>query len=88
MWTKCATKFHLTWFQWTSVWDSLTKKVHAGRTEKFKEQALKDKIKEKRDEISVAEIRKYTASWKKTIRLVDSKNGGHVDHLIDLSRGK
>ena len=39
-----------------SVWDSLTEKVYVEKTEKFTEQELKDKTKEKLDEILVAEI--------------------------------
>ena len=50
-----------------SAWGSLTEKLHAGRTEKFTEQELKDKIKEKWDEISVGKIRKSISSWKKRL---------------------
>ena len=49
-----------------SVWDSLNEKVYGKRTEKFTEQDLKDKIKEKWDETSVAEIREFISFWKKT----------------------
>lgn len=66
-----------------SVWDSLSEKVYAGRTEKFTEQELKDRIKEKWDEITVAEIRKSITSWKKRLRLVNSEDGGHIDHLLE-----
>ena len=39
-----------------------TEKVYAVRTKKFTEQELKDKIKERWDEISVGEIRKSISS--------------------------
>ena len=59
---------------------SKTEKVYAGRTEKFTEQELKDKIKEKWDEISVAEIHKSVSSWKKWFRLVDSVDRDYINH--------
>jgi hypothetical protein len=46
-----------------SMCDSLSEKVYAGRTEKFTEQELKDKIQEKWAEISLAEIRKSIGAW-------------------------
>ena len=66
-----------------SVWDLLTKNVYAGRTEKFTEQEPKDKIKEKWDEMPVAEILKSISSRKKKLRMIDPKDGGHIDHLLD-----
>jgi hypothetical protein len=39
-----------------TIWDSLSEKVYAGRTEKFTEQEHKDKIQEKWAEISLANI--------------------------------
>ena len=66
-----------------SVWDLLTKNVYAGRTEKFTEQELKDKIKEKWNKISVTEIRKFISSGKKRLRFIDSEDGGHIDDLLD-----
>ena len=65
-----------------SVWDSLSEKVYAGRTEKFTEQELKDRIEQMWGEITVGEIRKSISSWKKRLRLVHSEDGGHIDHLV------
>ena len=48
-----------------SVWDLLTKKAYAERTEKYTEQELKDKTKEKRNKILVAEIRISISTLKK-----------------------
>ena len=62
--------------------------VYTGRTEKFTEQELKDKIKEKWHQISVAETRKSISSWKMRLRLVDSEDEDHIHHLLDYSRGK
>jgi hypothetical protein len=53
-----------------TMWDSLSEKVHAGRTEKFTEQEPKDKIQEKWAETSLAEIRKSIGVWKKRLQLV------------------
>jgi hypothetical protein len=39
-----------------TMWDSLSEKVYAGRTEKFTEQELKDNIQEKWAAISLAEL--------------------------------
>ena len=66
-----------------SVWDSLTKIVYARRMEKFTEHEQKDKIIEKCYQISVAEIRRSISSWKNSLRMVDSEDGGHIDHLLD-----
>ena len=66
-----------------SVWDLLTKKAYAGRTEKCTEPESKDKTKEKWNEISVAEIRKSLSTWKKRLWLDDSKGGSNIDHLFD-----
>jgi hypothetical protein len=60
-----------------TMWDSLSEKVYAGRTEKFTEQELKDKI-QKWAEISPAKI----VAWKKRLRLVCGQDGGHIDHLL------
>jgi hypothetical protein len=63
-----------------TMWDSLSEKVYAGRTEKFTEQELKDKIQENWAVISLAEIRKSIGAWKKRLRLVCGQDGGHIDH--------
>ena len=67
---------------YSCVWDSLSEKVYAGRTEKFTEQELKDRIEQMWGEITVGEIRKSISSWKKRLRLVHSEDGGHIDHLV------
>jgi ABC-type sulfate transport system substrate-binding protein len=65
-----------------AMWDSLSETVYAGRTEKFTEQELKEKIQEKWAEISLAEIRKSIGTWKKRLRHVCGQDGGHIDHLL------
>ena len=66
----------------------LPENVYTGRTEKFTEQELKDKIKEKWHQIPVAETRKSISSWKMRLRLVDSEDEDHIHHLLNYSRGK
>jgi hypothetical protein len=53
-----------------TMWDSLSEKVYASRTDKFTEPELKDKIQEKWAEISLAETRKSIGAWNKRLRLV------------------
>ena len=66
-----------------SVWDSLTEKNYARRTEKFAEQELKHKIKEKWNEIPVAKICKSIYSWEKRQRLVDFEDERRIDHILN-----
>jgi len=65
-----------------TVWDSLSEKVYADRTKVFTENELKDRIREKWNEIPQAEIRKCISSWKKRLRAVCNQDGGHIDHLF------
>ena len=81
----CATKSHV---DIAAKLKKLTQGVYAGRTEKLTEQELKNKIKQNWYEISVAKICKSISSWKKSLRLVDSEDRGHIDNLLEKSRGK
>lgn len=64
------------------VWDALASEVYSGRTEKFSERELKDRITECWENITLAGIRKAIGSWKKRLRLVSSEDGGPIDHII------
>ena len=48
-----------------TIWDSLYEKVYKGRTQKFTENDLKEKIWEKWEEITLEEVRKSIGSFKK-----------------------
>ena len=64
------------------VWDSLSEKAYKGRSTKFTERELKQKIQQCWERIPEGEIRKATASWKKRVRAVCQENGGPIDHLF------
>ena len=64
------------------VWDSLSDKVYEGRSTKFTERELKQKIQQCWERIPQGEIRKAIASWKKHVRAVCRENGGSTDHLF------
>ena len=64
------------------VWDSLSEKVYEGRSTKFTERELKQKIQQSWEQITQGEIRKAIASWKKRVRAVCRENGGPTDHLF------
>ena len=66
-----------------SVWASLSEKVYSGRKTVFKEEELKDTIRQKWSEISQDEVRKAILSWKKRLRAVCDQSGGHIDHLFN-----
>ena len=66
-----------------TIWDSLSEKVYKGRTQKFTENELKEKIREKWEEITREEVRKSIGSFKKRLRAVCEQNGGHIDHLLN-----
>ena len=59
------------------VWDSLSEKVYEGRSTKFTERELKQKIQQCWERIPQAEIRKAIASWKKRVRAFVEKMEGH-----------
>ena len=61
-----------------SIWDSLSEKVYKGRTEN----ELKDKIREKWEEISVGDCRKAIGLFKKRLSAVCSQDSGHIEHLF------
>ena len=65
-----------------TIWDSLAEKVYKGRTQKFTENELKEKIR-KWEEITLEEVRKSIGSFKKRLRAVCEQNGGHIDHLLN-----
>ena len=52
---------------WLSVWDSLSERVYSGRTTAFREEELKDAIRQKWREIPQDEVQKAILSWKKTV---------------------
>ena len=64
------------------VWNSLSEKVYEGRSTKFTERELKQKIQQCWERITLGEIRKAIASWKKRVRAVCRENGGPIDHLF------
>ena len=66
-----------------TIWDSLSEKVYKERTQKFTENELKEKIREKWEEITLEEVRKSIGSFKKRLRAVCEQNGGHIDHLLN-----
>ena len=66
-----------------TIWDSLYEKVYKGRTQKFTENELKEKIWEKWEEITLEEVRKSIGSFKKRLRAVCEQNGGHIDRLLN-----
>ena len=66
-----------------TISDSLSEKVYKGRTQKFTENELKEKIQEKWEEITLEEVRKSIGSFKKRLRAVYEQNGGHIDHLLN-----
>jgi len=65
-----------------AIWDALSEKVYSARTEKFTEEELKDKIREKWEEISTEYIQQTISSFKKRLRMVTAQDGGHIDHLL------
>ena len=75
---KCATRSHV---DIAANLEKFTENL-CRRTEKFIKQELNDKKKEKWDEISLVEILKSIFSWKKKLRLVDSEDRGHMNHLV------
>ena len=66
-----------------TIWDSLCEKIYKGSTQKFTENELKEKIREKREEITLEVVRKSIGSFKKRLRAVCEQNGGHIDHLLN-----
>ena len=66
-----------------TIWDSLSEKVYKGRTQKFTENELKEKIRGKWVEITLEEVRKSIGSFKKRLRAVCEQNGGHIGHLLN-----
>ena len=64
------------------VWDSLSEKVYEGRSTKFTERELKQKIQQCWERIPLGEIQKAIASWKKRVRAICQENGGPIDHLF------
>ena len=64
------------------VWDSLSEKVYEGRSTKFNERELKQKIQQCWERIPQGETRKAIASRKKRVRAVCRENGGPIDHLF------
>lgn len=65
-----------------AIWNSLSEKVYEGRRDPFTEDELKERIREKWDEISLPEIRQSISQWKKRLAAVCAQNGGHIDHLF------
>ena len=63
------------------VWDSLSENVYEGRSKKFTERELKQKIQQCWERIPQWEIRKAIASWK-CVPAVCRENGGPIDHLF------
>ena len=63
------------------VWDSLSE-VYEGRSMKFTEKELKQKIQQCWEGIPQREIQKAIASWKKHVWAVCRENGGPIDHLF------
>ena len=66
-----------------SVWGSLSEKVYGGRTTAFKEEKLKDAIRQKRREIPQDEIQKAILFWKKWLRAICDESEGNIDHLFN-----
>ena len=66
-----------------NVWDSLLEKVDSGRTTVFKEDELKNAIRQKWREISQNEVGQAILSWKKRLRAICDESGGHIDHLFN-----
>ena len=48
-----------------TIWNKLSEKVYGGRSEKFSENELKEKLIESWDEINLDYIQKCIKSWKK-----------------------
>ena len=65
------------------VWDSLSEKEYEGRSTKFTESELKQKIQQCWERISQGEIRKAIASWKKRVRVVCRENGGQLTTCLN-----
>ena len=66
-----------------NVWDSLVEKVYSGRTTVFKEEELKDVIKQKWQEIPQDEVQKAILPWKNLLRGFCDESGGHIHHLFN-----
>ena len=49
----------------------------------FKEEALKDTIRQKCTEISQNKVRKAVSSWKKRLRTICDQSEGHIDHVFN-----
>lgn len=64
------------------IWDILSRKVYNNRMEKFTEEELKRRIVECWEKITLREIQKAIASWKKRLWKVYTGQGGHIEHLL------
>ena len=58
-----------------TIWDYLSEKVYKGRTQKFTENELKEKIREKWEEITLEEVRKSIKSFKRDLGLCMNRTG-------------